>query len=127
MDSIEHIDQYWEYCHVNDIKSSTMNISCVSIYLGLIYFNDVSLLSITLMEKCINNLRYAGDTTLVSESEEELKSPLKKVKEESEKADLKFNIQKNYDHVIWSHHFMANRWGTNGNSGRLFSWAQKSL
>ena len=94
MDSIEHIDQYWEYCHVNDIKSSTMNISCVSIYLGLIYFNDVSLLSITLMEKCINNLRYAGDTTLVSESEEELKSPLKKVKEESEKAGLKLNILK---------------------------------
>ena len=42
----------------------------------------------------INNLRYADDTTLVAESEEELKSPLMKVKEESEKADLKFNIQK---------------------------------
>ena len=41
MDSIEPIDQYWEYCHVNDIKSSTMNICCLSIYLGLIYFNDV--------------------------------------------------------------------------------------
>ena len=46
------------------------------------------------MEKCINNLRYAGDSTLVSESEEELKSPLMKVKEESEKAGLKFHIQK---------------------------------
>ena len=46
------------------------------------------------MEKCINNLRYAGDSTLVSESEEELKSPLMKVKEESEKAGLKLNIQK---------------------------------
>ena len=41
----------------------------------------------------INNLRYAGDTTLMAESEE-LKSLLMKVKEESEKADLKFNIQK---------------------------------
>ena len=41
MDSIEPIDQYWEYCHVNDIKFSTMNTSCVSVYLGLIYFNDV--------------------------------------------------------------------------------------
>ena len=42
----------------------------------------------------INNLRYAGDTTLLAESEEELKRFLMKVKEESEKADLKLNIQK---------------------------------
>ena len=44
--------------------------------------------------KNINNLRYADDTTLTAESEEELKSLLKKVKEESEKAGLKLNIQK---------------------------------
>ena len=42
----------------------------------------------------INNLRYADDTTLMTESEEELKSLLIKVKEESEKASLKLNIQK---------------------------------
>ena len=42
----------------------------------------------------INNLRYADDTTLMAESEEELKSPLMKVKEESEKSGLKLNIQK---------------------------------
>ena len=42
----------------------------------------------------INNLRYADDTTLMAESEEKLKSLLMKVKEESEKAGLKFNIQK---------------------------------
>ena len=42
----------------------------------------------------INNVRYAGDTTLVAESKEELKSLLMKVKEESEKDDLKLNIQK---------------------------------
>ena len=42
----------------------------------------------------INNLRYANDTTLMAESEEELKSLLMKMKEESEKAGLKFNIQK---------------------------------
>ena len=42
----------------------------------------------------INNLRYADDTTLMAESEEELKSLLMKVKEESEKADLKLNFQK---------------------------------
>ena len=42
----------------------------------------------------INNLRYADDTTLMAESEEELKNLLMKVKEENEKAGLKFNIQK---------------------------------
>ena len=42
----------------------------------------------------INNLRYADDTTLMAESEEELRSLLMKMKEENEKADLKFNIQK---------------------------------
>ena len=42
----------------------------------------------------INNLRYADDTTFVAECEEELKSPLMKVKEESEKVGLKLNIQK---------------------------------
>ena len=63
----------------------------------------------------------------MAEIEEELKSLLMKVNEESEKAGLKLDIQKNEDHGIWSHHFMANRWGNNGNSQRLFSWAPKSL
>ena len=67
----------------------------------------------------INNLRYADDSTLTAESEEELKRLLMKVKEESEKADLKLNIQKMY-HGIWSHDFMANRWRNNGNSERLY-------
>ena len=48
-----------------------------------------------------------------------------KVKEESEKAGLKLNNQKT-NNGIQSHHFMANRWGKNGNSDR-FSWAPKSL
>ena len=52
----------------------------------------------------INNLRYADDTTLMAESEEELKSLLMKVKGKSEKADLKFNIQKTKIHGIQSHH-----------------------
>ena len=65
-----------------------------------------------------NNLRYADDTTLMAESEEELKSLLMKVKEESEQADLKLNIQ-NEDHGIWSHHFMGNRWGKSANSIRF--------
>ena len=49
---------------------------------------------IKIARKNINNLRYADDTTLLAESEEELKSFLMKVKEESEKAGLKYNIQK---------------------------------
>ena len=57
-----------------------------------------------------NNLRYADTTTLMAESEKGLKSLLMKVKG-SEKGDLKLNIQKNKDHGIQSHHFMANRWG----------------
>ena len=67
----------------------------------------------------INNLRYANDTILMAESEEELKSLLVKVKEKNEKAGLKLSIQKNKDRGIQSHHFMANRWGSNGNSDRL--------
>ena len=59
----------------------------------------------------INNLRYADDTNLMAESEE-LKSLLMNVREEIEKVGLKLNIQKTkIDHGIWSHHFMANRWG----------------
>ena len=68
---------------------------------------------IKIARRNINNLRYADDTTLMAESEEELKNPLMKVKEESEKAGLKLNIKK-YDHGIWSHYFMANRWGNSG-------------
>ena len=67
----------------------------------------------------INNLRYADDTTLMAESEEELKSLLMKMKEESEKVGLKHS--ENEDHGIWSHHFMANRCQT------LFFGAPKSL
>ena len=58
----------------------------------------------------INNLRYEEDITLMAESKEELKSLLMKVKEESEKADLNFNISKNEDHDIQFHHSLANRW-----------------
>ena len=56
----------------------------------------------------INNLRYADDTSLMAESEEELKSLLMKVKVPSP------------DHGIWSHYFMANRRKNNGNSDRFY-------
>ena len=54
-----------------------------------------------------------SDTTLMAESEEELKSLLMKVKEESENL-AKTKHPKNEDYGIQSHHFMANRWGNNG-------------
>ena len=55
---------------------------------------DESQAGIKIASKSINNLRYADDTTLMAESEEELKSLLMKVNEESEKVGLKLNIQK---------------------------------
>ena len=67
---------------------------------------------IKIAERIINNLIYADDTTLMAESEEELKSLFMKVKVESEKVGLKLNIQKTK--II-----MANRWGNTGNSNRL--------
>ena len=54
----------------------------------------------------------------MAESKEELKSLLMKVEEESENVVLKKHSE-NEDHGIWSHHFVANRWGNNGNSDRL--------
>ena len=67
-----------------------------------------------------NNLRYADDTTLMAESEEELKSLLMKVKEESEKVGLKLNIQKTK--VIASGPITSWEidWGNSGNSVRLY-------
>ena len=65
----------------------------------------------------INSLRYADDTTLMVESEEELKSSLMKVKEDREKVGLKLNIQKT---KMMASGPMANRWGNSGNSVRLY-------
>ena len=75
---------------------------------------------INIARKNINNLRYADETTLMAESEEELKSLLMRVKEESERVGLKLNIQKTKDHGIWFHHFMANRREKSGNSDRFY-------
>ena len=74
----------------------------------------------------INNLRYADDTTLMAESEEELKNLLMKVEEESEKVGLKLNIQKTkIMHLVPSLH---GKWGNSSNSVRLYFWgAPKSL
>ena len=78
---------------------------------------DETQVGIKIASRNINNLRYADDTTFMAESEEELKSLLMKVKEESEKVGLKFNIQKTKIMASGFHHFMENRWGNNGNSG----------
>ena len=69
---------------------------------------------IRIARRNINNLRYADDTTLKAESEEELKSLLMKV------SWLKARYSENEDHGIWSHHFMGNRRGNSGNSVRLY-------
>ena len=68
----------------------------------------------------INNLRYADDTTLMAEREEELKSLLMRVKDKSEKVDLKLNIQKTKIMASGPIHFMGNGWGNSGNSDRLY-------
>ena len=73
----------------------------------------------------INNLRYADDTTLMAESEEELR---RKWERGEWKSWLKAQHSENEDHGIWSHHFMANRWGNSGNKCQtLFFGALKSL
>ena len=88
---------------------------------------DEAQAKIRIARRNINNLRYVDDTTLVTESKEELKSLLMKVKKESEKAGLKLNIQKSKimasgPITLWQID------GRNGNSERLlFSWVPKSL
>ena len=79
---------------------------------------------IKIARRNINNLRYAEDTTLMAESEEELE-PLDESEKGERKSWLKAQHSENEDHGIWSHHFMGNRWGNSGNSDRLFFWGAK--
>ena len=88
---------------------------------------DEAQVGINIAGRNINYLRYAHDTTLMAESEEELKSLLMKVKEESEKAGLKLNIQKTK--IMASSpslhgKYMGKQWK---HGQTLFSWAPKSL
>ena len=82
---------------------------------------------VKIAERSINNLSYADDTTLMAESEEKLKSLLMRVKEESEKAGLKLNIQETK--IMASHPIIS--WQIDGKAMKqwqtLFSWAPKSL
>ena len=72
---------------------------------------------IKIARRNLSNLRCADDTTVMAESEEELKSLLMKVKVESEKVGLKLNIQKTK--IMASHHFMGNSWGNCGNKNKV--------
>ena len=74
---------------------------------------DEAQAGINISRRNINNFRYADDTTLMAESEEELKSLLMKVREW--KSWLKTQHSQNKDYGIQSHHFMASRWGNNRN------------
>ena len=88
---------------------------------------DDSQVEIKISGRNINKLRYADDTTLMAESEEELKSPLMKVKEESDKIGLKLNIQKTK--IMASGPITS--WQIDGETWKqwetLFFWAPKSL
>ena len=87
---------------------------------------DESQTGIKIAERNINSLRYAGDSTLMEENEEELKSLLMRVKEESEKAGLKLNIQKTK--IMPSGPITS--WQVEGEKVEAvtdFSWARKSL
>ena len=66
-----------------------------------------------------NNLRYVDDTTLMAKSKENIKSLLMRVKKESE-SGLETQHSKNYNHGIWSHHFMANRMGENRSNDTFY-------
>ena len=80
---------------------------------------DEAQAGIKIYRRTINNLRYADDIMLMAESEEDIKSLLMKVKGEW-KSWLKTQHLKSQDNGVQSHHFMANRWVKNGNSGRLY-------
>ena len=83
---------------------------------------DESQAGIKIARRNVNNLIYADDTTLMAESEEQLKNFLVKVKEKIEKAGLKLNIKKKQtkDHGIWCQNFKANRKGKNGSNDRFY-------
>ena len=91
------------------------------------YCIDETQAGIKISRRNLNNLRYADDTTLMAESKKELKSLLKKVKEESEKVDLKLNIQKTK--IVASGPITS--WQMDGETWKqwltLFFWAPKSL
>ena len=114
----EHRTTDWFQIGKGVHQGCILSLCLFNFYAEYIIWNaglDEAQAEIKIARRNINNLRYADDTTLMTESKEELKSLLMKGKA-SEKAGFKTQHSENYDHGIWSHHFMANRWG---NSNRL--------
>ena len=105
------------------VTSLNLNAEYIMKNVGL----DESQVEIEIGWRNINSLRYADDTTLMAEGKEELKSLLKRVKEESEKAGLKLNVKKSWDPCIRFQHFMANRRGKGGSSDRLYFLGLQNL
>ena len=105
----------WFQIGKEDVKAVYLSPCLFILYAEYIMQNaglDESQAGIKTAGRNISNLRYADDNTLMGENEEELKSLLMKVKEESEKSEkswLKTQHSKNQDHGIWSHHFIASR------------------
>ena len=86
---------------------------------------DEAQAGIKIARRNINNLRNTDDTTLMAESEEKLKSLLRKVKRGEWKSWFKTQHSENKDHGIRSPHFMAKSWGNSGNSVRLYFLGSK--
>ena len=107
------------YCHpayLTYMQSTSWETYIIRVHHGL----EEAQAGIKITGRNINKLRYADDTTFMAESEEELRSLLMNMKEESEKVGLKFSIQKTKIMASGPHRFMANRWGNSGNSVRLY-------
>ena len=92
------------YCHPADLT-----------YMQYIMWNarhDEAQAGIKIVQRNISNIRYVDVTTLMAESEEEMKEPLDESERGEWKSWLKTQHSKNKDHGIQSHHFMVNRWKT---------------
>ena len=103
-------------------KDYTLSPCLFNLHAEYIMWNvglDEAQTGMKIAKRNINNLIHTNGTTLWAENKEELKSYLRKVKEESEKACLK-SIQNSKIMALWSYHFMANRWRNNRNSDRIY-------
>ena len=120
---IGHGTTYWFQILQGVCQSCILSPSLFNLYAEYIMRNaglEEAQAGIKIARRIRNaGIRYADDTTLMAESEEELKSLLMKVKVESGKSWLKAQHSENEDHGIRSHHFMGNRWGNSGDSVRL--------
>ena len=105
------------YSTFSKAEESTLTLTS---RLEMLPFTERVKAGIKIAGRNINNLRYADDTTFMTESEEELKSLLMKVEVESKKVDLKLNIQETKIMASGPINFMGNRWGNSRNSVRLY-------